>query len=213
MGDDLYDRYKIVNVFRLDNVACLLMGMEVVSRGTNSNFQIENERKKAMLLQLITDAKSGVLPFDRRLLDELSKPKGWDTTGNAGLFLWEYAEVSRNDLMSWCESKGIKPAFLFQPEPTGTTPPETHEPQSRKGDTSSYPGRPSVMNAIKVEMERRAKADPKELLPSIGEEAKYLADWAKTNFEGVQTAGEKAIGNALGKFHRTLKSAKTEHPK
>ncbi|MEO5333001.1 MAG: hypothetical protein H7839_13360 [Magnetococcus sp. YQC-5] len=68
---------------------------------------------------------------------------------------------------------------------------------------ASYPGRPSVMNAVEQEMRRRDEA--KEMMSILAREANALSAWAKEKFPGQQTPTPKAIQNALRDLHRTLK--------
>ena len=127
--DDLFKKFKGVNVFTLKQSAFLLAGIEHPTPGPS--YGAEKAQGDAWLVQLVVDAKSGALPFDRTMLEELSKPKGWNTTGYAGLFIWEYAQTTREDLITWCRGKGIEPCFLFPPQGTSepaTTPQKTTVP-------------------------------------------------------------------------------------
>ena len=83
--------------------------------------------------------------------------------------------------------------------------PEQESVKQRSEVVRSFPGRPSVMAAITVEIERRAKAN--ELLPTVTEESRYLEGWAEKNFPGQQTPKWKSIKNSLGNKYRSLRGA------
>lgn len=83
--------------------------------------------------------------------------------------------------------------------------PERESVKQRSEVARSFPGRPSVMAAIKREMKRRAEAN--ELLPTVTEESRYLEGWAERNFPGQETPKWKSIKNALGSTYRSLKGA------
>lgn len=77
----------------------------------------------------------------------------------------------------------------------------------KQGETGSgFPGRPSIMPAIEVEMRRRAAEGLLER--SLARECAVLEEWARHNFSGLQTPKRRSIGNALGATYRELVAQK-----
>lgn len=70
--------------------------------------------------------------------------------------------------------------------------------------SSSYPGRPSIMNAIKEQMHKRASEGKLEL--TLAEEARKLMDWVEREYPGVQTPQEKSLENGIRESYKKLKN-------
>lgn len=71
---------------------------------------------------------------------------------------------------------------------------------SKKEFSPSFPGRPSIMSAIRIELRKRADAG--ELHPTLSKECAYLAEWAFKKFHGVQVPKQCSIENALRADYR-----------
>ena len=129
--DDFYNKYKALRVFTLQQTAFLLAGFEHLTYGL-SHLK-DKSFSDAWLVQLLADARSGVLPSDRTMLEKLlSKERKWGTSVSAEMYEWPALQTTREDLVAWCKNKGIEPGFLFPPQ--GTTsepaiaPQKTHVP-------------------------------------------------------------------------------------
>jgi hypothetical protein len=68
-------------------------------------------------------------------------------------------------------------------------------PQQSIVGSSSFPGRPSIMLAIREELKRRAENDALE--DSLQRECLYLEAWAKRIFPGIQVPRKRSIENAI----------------
>lgn len=98
----------------------------------------------------------------------------------------------RRYLKIMCEQRGLPlPKFWFP------------EGRASEADTESFPGRPSVMKAIKMELEKRATAG--KLRSLVTDEAKSLAAWADEQFPKEQTPKPRSIANAIRDRFRELK--------
>jgi hypothetical protein len=81
--------------------------------------------------------------------------------------------------------------------------------QSGEGDESTdvvstgLPGRPTSKHLLEPEMRRRATT--RELLPKLGDECKYLAQWLLTAYPKAPHTTAKTIENSLRDLHRKLK--------
>ena len=69
-----------------------------------------------------------------------------------------------------------------------------------KTSPASFPGRPSIMSAIKIEFKRRAVKH--HALDTLHKECAYLASWANKKFQGVQVPKQCSIENALRTEYR-----------
>jgi len=103
--------------------------------------------------------------------------------------------VTKEDFGMFCDARGYeRPAFWFGRD--GATGPKS----------ASFPGRPSIMRAIEIEMRRRANAG--QLAPQLRDEAQALQDWAKYTHADQQVPGVGAIENALRSVYRQLRGAR-----
>jgi hypothetical protein len=101
-------------------------------------------------------------------------------------------EVTKEDFGMFCEARGYeRPAFWFGRD--GAT----------GSKSASFPGRPSIMRALEIEIRRRA--DARQLAPHLRDEARVLHDWAKQTHAGRQVPGVRAIENALRDVYRQLR--------
>ncbi|ASP32241.1 hypothetical protein [Labrenzia sp. VG12] len=67
----------------------------------------------------------------------------------------------------------------------------------------SFPGRPSIMNAIVQELERRYENE--EMLDTLAAESRVLEAWASENHSGQQTPKTSSIENGIRTVYRQLK--------
>lgn len=200
--NNLYNKYKTIDVFNFKLAAFLLAGGD------------EN-LAPAWFEQLKHDATEGLLPFDPEITRDKAKGE-WvcritdPSRPNERLcsyVIWKKSKVTRDNLTASCEARGHSPASLFG----GGTDAEDTVGAPEKGP--SYVGRPSVMAAVIQEMNRRNEADPRELLPTITKEAKHLVTWAEKKFPGVQTPKMEGMRNSIRRAgYQSLKTpAKETH--
>lgn len=97
----------------------------------------------------------------------------------------------------------IRPALtcVSSSEPRNTAPKKS----AKREFSSSFPGRPSIMSAIRVELRKRADAG--ELHPTLAKECAHLAEWALKKFHGVQVPKQSSIENALRAEYRMCHNA------
>lgn len=69
---------------------------------------------------------------------------------------------------------------------------------------NAYPGRPSLKNAVAVELKRVAETG--ELAPTLAEQARYLEEWARKTFPAAQTPTVKTVENQIRMMYNQLKS-------
>ncbi|MBF0583714.1 MAG: hypothetical protein HQL80_05700 [Magnetococcales bacterium] len=111
------------------------------------------------------------------------------------------AMLEGSDLIAWCHARSISPPSSFF-MPTGTDTAGTEKAVVFAGRT------PNADRAlIEAEMKRRAEAG--EMLPTITQEAKYLAEWAITAVPNGVHSKEGTIKNNLRDLYKSLKPAKT----
>ena len=98
-------------------------------------------------------------------------------------------------------------------------PPDEHEPSPKGSENAAaagsvgFPGRPSVMAAVKNEMERRAATVPPMLESTLAAEADALESWAKILMPNAQTPKSKSIKNALRSTYGHLKATLAQSEK
>ncbi len=86
-------------------------------------------------------------------------------------------------------------------EPRTTVP----KKQAKREFSPSFPGRPSIMSAIRVELRKRGDAG--EFHPTLAKECAHLAEWALKKFHGVQVPKQSSIENALRAEYRACHNA------
>lgn len=103
------------------------------------------------------------------------------------------ALMTKIEIEKFCEKQGYWPLPTFWFE----------EAEQRR----SFPGRPSIMNAIVQQLQQSAAAN--ELCASLAEQARQLEKWATFAYPKVQTPKAKAIENAVRNLYRQLKAAQS----
>ncbi|MBF0110158.1 MAG: hypothetical protein HQL76_13390 [Magnetococcales bacterium] len=119
--------------------------------------------------------------------------------------VWAFSNIDYEKNAVYDYQKNILYAglvFSLITSPPPMTPPETG---------ASFPGRRSLIAAVKQEMERRAKC--KEMILTLEGEARYLSEWAEVQFPGKQTPTPKTIENALRNLYRELKNTHPSFPR
>ena len=97
--------------------------------------------------------------------------------------------ISRELIDRFCDKQIWKlPSFWFKGLPTA----------------GSFPGRPSVMDAILQELSNRAERG--ELADSLAEQSRQLSEWAGRRFPGQQTPKPKSTENGIRSTYNMLKN-------
>lgn len=208
--DDLYgDDPDVASVARAS--APVTAGVNTRSKSIQEEmfgFLCIVDRDMAEFIELHGGVPGAVVALAHSNLDRIDKKS---------LAILRNLTLTKAGLRAFCGGRHIDPPkFWFGEKPAvaeaAPTVPHQESDQPMASEASSpatapqqesFPGRPSLMAAIKEEMKRRRKDG--ELEDSLAAECRSLASWAENKFPGHQTPTNRTIENSLRRVFKSIK--------